>query len=224
MSEQFTAPVHLPVGTPAEVEAAGESLDMVASCAQPNKATGMRGCPYWKTCMFGKKALGGFKGKSGPHWIGYELKTSNADGGHRKEDITSCFGFVASGLQSRMLAGIDRRNRGLDHEIVRVIAQEGEEIVYRKWVLVDPNNPKNYKMKSITAPLVVPKFRRPGENPEESYEQKMAARSKRRDSIEADIEDMVTEEMMQAREPVDDGELIDAGTVLAQPVKETPKK
>jgi hypothetical protein len=221
MAETFTQPIHLPVGTPAEVEAQGWSLDVVASCAQQNKASGIRGCPYWERCMFGRKSMGGFKGK-GPHYIGYYMKTSVSDGAKQKEDLTSCYAFV-HGLQNRMLAGMDRQNRGMDHEVIRVIAQEGEEILYTKSFAEDPKNPKS-KIVEITAPMKVPAFLRPGENPETTRDQKLAARAKRRAQLEADVQDMVTEELMQAREPVDADDLVDTGSVLAQPVKEKAKK
>jgi hypothetical protein len=139
--------------------------------------------------------MGGFKDK-GPHNIGYYLRTANSDGAKQKEDTAPCYRFVAT-LQARMLAGMDRKNRGLDHEVIQVIAQEGEKIVVREWKTEAKdggNKSKNYKMVGSIVELTVPKFLRPGENPGVTYDNKLDARAARRDQAALALEDMLADQ------------------------------
>lgn len=180
---------HFPVGTLHEIREAGMDPELVACCH--SRAEGeIRGCPVWKTCQFNRKPNGGFKGE-GPRNVGYYLKTSRSDGGRQKEDFIPCYGFVIA-LQGRMLAGRAARDRGEDHETIRIVAQEGEPIVVRKYFSVAKdggNITGDIRMKSNTMTINVPVFLRPSENPGVTYDQQLRDREKRREEADADFEE-----------------------------------
>jgi hypothetical protein len=212
-------PIHLPIGTLEEVRANGMSPDLVA-CCHPAVKGSIRGCPFYASCQFHRKAMGGFKDR-GPKNIGYYLRTSNSDGARQKEDVAPCFRFVAT-LQPRMLAGMDRKNRGLDHEIIQVVAQEGEKIVVREWSTVAADGghkSKDYRMKGEIVEMTIPKFLRPGENPGISYDNKLDARAAAREQRAQQLEDLLSDQMESERErspeAVGAGAIVDEGLVMA---------
>ncbi|MGQ0721019.1 MAG: hypothetical protein ACT4PE_05525 [Candidatus Eiseniibacteriota bacterium] len=228
--------IHLPIGTREEIEAQGMDPAFVACCAPPTKDGSVKGCAWWEKCQFHRKALGGFKGE-GPKNVGFYMRTANSDGAQQREGVAPCFRFVAT-LQPRMLNGLDRKNRGQDHEVIQVIAQEGEKIVVREWKTVAPdggNKSKDYRMKSSIVEMTVPKFPRPGENPGVTYDNQLDQRAADRERRASDLEDMLADQMAGAaprHRPEDDvvpdltelGEPLETADAtptvpLAQPVK-----
>lgn len=180
---------HLPVGTLKEIRDANLDPDLVACCHSRVEGE-VRGCPVWKTCQFNRRDRGGFKGQ-GPHNVGYYLKTSRSDGGRQKEDFIPCYGFVLA-LQARMLAGRAAKDRGEDHEKIRIVAQEGESIVVRKYMSVarDGGNVSgDIRMKSITNVIEVPRFLRPSENPGVTYDQQLREREENREAADDEFEE-----------------------------------
>ena len=121
---------NIPVGTKAEVEAAG--MDPArTTCCHVHKLGEVQGCPMAGDCHFDRPRLGGFKFVRGPRNIGYRAIT-----GDRlvtgepvvKEDWCSCYTWVRT-LQSRADFGDEQRRKNKPGELISVIAQEGEEIV-----------------------------------------------------------------------------------------------
>ncbi len=86
-------------------------------------------------CRFDQKRLGGFKGTR-PHYIGYRIITDRVENHVAKEDIMLCTNFVRN-VQDRMDFGAAQRAKGLDGEIIKIIAQEGEDITLRTRVAVN---------------------------------------------------------------------------------------
>lgn len=208
--------VMLPIGTLKEIQKAGHSPEKVASC-HPESTPGVRGCPYWKSCQFDKKKFGGFKEK-GPRYVGYYLQT---DEGDQKEDFCACYVFTAK-LRPRMIHGMNQAALNLPHETIRVIAQEGEEVITREGIK-DPNIPNNNRVDNPvwiwhTEEKKVPHFPRPGENPKHSYNQKVAAREDARRRAEEGMEDETAEAMIKAHRKALKKE---EKKVIAEPVSET---
>lgn len=162
----------LPIGTLDEIRKCGLDPRQVA-CCHPEAPGVIRGCPVEKECRFHLIRYGSFKGSGGPKYVGYYLRTHE---GHQKEDFILCHAFVRV-LQARMDAGLAEAQKGHAHEIIRVIAQEGEKIVTRVGVPVNeadrsPTAPWKYVQKAVE----VPRFPRPGENERLTYDQELAAR------------------------------------------------
>lgn len=131
-----------PAGTLDQIRQAGLNPSKVGCCAPP--ARGVRGCPWAAPtetspegeCIFSQSRYGGFRGKKVSN-VGVYLRTSATDGGRQQHFQTPCYAFIRT-LKSRMIDGITQRARGLDGEIVRIIAQEGEKI--RPLVFVSSNS------------------------------------------------------------------------------------
>lgn len=192
----------LPIGTLDELKEAGIDPAQAGSCAPSQPSAGIRGCAMWKQCPFGQARLGGFKGKSGPKYVGYFLMTHEGD---KKEDFISCHAFVRV-LLSRMKQMVVDRNEGRIAETVRIIAQEGEKIFTRSGV---PDNPAD---KSINAAyhyavkeIEVPKMPRPLDDNRTTYDLELAARERARKQIEVDVEDEIFGRLKDSI-PDDDGE------------------
>lgn len=121
-----------PVGTTEEVKAAGYNTKQVASCCGGDraKASGLRVCPMWDECQFNLKSMGGFKEVGGPRYIGYRY-IDPADG-TATEDIMRCHTWVMT-MQAKAdaNAALRRRSGGKHGAVIRIIAQEGEEITSR---------------------------------------------------------------------------------------------
>lgn len=174
----------LPRGTLDEIVAQGLDPQLVASCHAARPGV-VRGCAVEKECRFHQLRMGGFKGKSGPKYVGYFLQTHE---GNKKEDFISCHAFVRT-LQARMDAGSAARQKGQAHEIVRVIAQEGEKIVQRIGVPVNPaDKTVGASYKYVTQTIEVPRMPRPGENDRLTYDQELTAREQERQQRDQDIE------------------------------------
>lgn len=173
-----------PIGTPEEIRKVGLSPKDIASCApsgdSDERIPGVRGCPMWGSCRFDLSKFGGFK-KQGPHNIGYFLQTHE---GKRKEDEMSCFRFVGT-MQARMDSGIEQRQKGMQGEIVQIVAQEGEMITTRVYV-PDEKKVGSYRPQIMTRE--VSKFPRPGEISEINYEQMLGIKLRKRQDADPDLQ------------------------------------
>lgn len=103
----------------------GLDLKRVGTCAVKSK--GVRGCSLWDSCRFHMKRNGGFKGTR-PHNIGYFYRPLD---GPPKVDICSCMTFIRS-MQPQMDEGLALRMQGKRHQVVRIVAQEGEPVKVRQ--------------------------------------------------------------------------------------------
>lgn len=115
-----------PIGTTAEVAAAGYDPATVASCCDGRG--GVRPCPVFETCRFHQRAMGGFKVIGGPKYAGYRY--IDPSDGTATQDVILCYSYVLT-LQAQADAGAAERrvSGGRRGKIIKVIAQEGEEIV-----------------------------------------------------------------------------------------------
>jgi hypothetical protein len=186
-----------PIGTPEELRDAGYDVKDIASCAEVERGK-VRGCPMAEQCAFDRPGSGGFKFKSGPHYIGFRI-IDPADG-TAMQDVTMCHNYVLT-LQKRADAGAAQRrvSNGRRGEIIRVIAQEGEEIVTAfnvpvnaagevinvmpehipifkengvKFSLVPKQEPVTWK--SLELRRTVPHFPRPGERTADTFAHRVA--------------------------------------------------
>ena len=190
----FEIPTHNPIGTPEELRAAGLDLEQHASCGPNIKGT-QRGCPYWKSCTFDRKAMGGFKG-SGPRNLAVYRRPGPGEG-PAAEAATTCFLFVQCD-QNRMFEGMNRKNRGLPHETIVIVAHEGDGRKYmrRVWFPNAPdggNKSKDYSMRYEDEEVVVAPFRRPGQNPGLTMEQKLDQRQNERERLATEMEEAFAE-------------------------------
>jgi hypothetical protein len=115
-----------PLGTTAEVAATGYDPATVASCC--DGLNGARPCPVWASCRFHQRVMGGFKGTGGPKYVGYRY--IDPSDGTATQDVIRCHSYVLT-LQGQADAGAAERrvSGGKRGKIIKVIAQEGEEIV-----------------------------------------------------------------------------------------------
>lgn len=128
----------------------GLDLKRVGTCAPKSK--GVRGCALSDSCRFHMQRYGGFKGTR-PHYIGYFYRPLE---GPPKVDICSCMTFVRS-LQPQMDEGLALRMQGKRHQVVRIVAQEGEKVKVR----VSPQTVDakgNLVTKHTTKEIAVPTF------------------------------------------------------------------
>jgi hypothetical protein len=200
-----------PCGTLEELQEQGLDPRKVACCA-PN-SPGVRGCNHYEDCIFHMKRYGGFRGK-GPRYVGYFLKTHE---GAKKEDFMSCYHFIKT-LLGRMRAGNAYREQGKPHEVIRIIAQEGEPVLKRFDEALDKNNNKtgDLRRKIYHRSVAVPPFPRPKDNPLVTYDQELDARELERDRI-ANPDDF---ERLGA--PAE-GFVVEPGPNLAEPVEQVAK-
>ncbi len=89
-------------------------------------------CPQHPKCMFHQPKLGGFKNNDryetkGRHNIGYQLLTDKTNQNAAAVNFMSCEMFTETMLD-RMRQGRDLREQGLDGEVIRIHAQEGDPI------------------------------------------------------------------------------------------------
>lgn len=154
-----------PLGTPAEMEAAGYDVSEVASCCVPVIVNGVaqkRGCMYADRCsnLFGRKGMrfGGFgppsdkpgtEGK-GREYVPYSIEYSD---GSYKEDFTWCHIFLGGHLYDLLMNQNTPNYKG---DKVRLLGKAGEgghtgkgaDILVVEAMPADPNNNKtrNYKI------------------------------------------------------------------------------
>ena len=158
----------LPMGTPAELGAAGYSLSECHSCAIP--APGIKGCMYAEKCsrLFGKKGqrFGGFGPPStapgtpgqGYENVAYSLETIEGD---YKEDYTYCHMFMAT-LYNRMLASRDPEFPSAER--IHLLGKAGEtDIIVWETLPQAPklsNTNRNYTMVTTEKIVPVPRVQR----------------------------------------------------------------
>lgn len=165
-------------GTREEVEKTGAEMEYTPSCSKHIKGQNM-GCQFYSGCIFASKSCGNlWDGKeqfipfrdNGPRNVGYDLTLSAADDGHRKQDFMPCTNFMADLAKRAELSG----NTG---ERIRVVAVEGQTIVYSEKTAVDPTGKTgNMAMKeTIHQKFKVPAFKRIGEQFASKYAEAIAA-------------------------------------------------
>lgn len=152
-TSQTLGMIHRPVGTLLEIQEAGLDPDLVGCCHRSDPSNGVRGCYVEKGCPFRREGVGGyrsdpngplqgkgstnFKGK-GPRMVGYRLRTDRAEGGRTVENQVTCYGFTSVLLQRMLKGNADRDAGKRDYEAIRIIAMEGEPIIQKKIVAVNP--------------------------------------------------------------------------------------
>lgn len=186
---------HLPVGTLEELRENNLDPERVACCHRTVEGE-VRGCPVWRDCQFQNKNRGGFKGQ-GPKNVGFYLRTTKDEGSRSMESFMPCYGFVLA-LQARMNFGRAQREEGKDHEVIRIIAQQGEPIVVRRYesVAADGGNRSgDIRIRSWPEEIKVPEFLRPNQNPGVTYEQQMREREERRMAIDEELENNRDDDM-----------------------------
>lgn len=162
-----------PEGTLAEVIKEGLNPKMVASCHPETRD--VKGCRNYHNCIFALTANGGFR-DSGPRKIGYYHKTHE---GVEVENHSTCAWFMQH-MFDRMEDGIRDRRRGLQGEIIEIIAQEGEMVLRRAMVNINEGTaqPTKFEVKRFAEP--VPRFVRLGERPVVTVEHEIRERRKQR--------------------------------------------
>lgn len=190
----FEQPTHNPIGTPDELRAAGLDLELHASCG-PRIVGQQRGCPFWKSCAHDRKQLGGFKGQ-GPRNFAVYIKPAPGEG-DPIECATTCYYFVHT-LQNRMFEGLNRRNRGLPHEVIVPIAFEGDGKTYlrRIWepnALDGGNKSKDYSLKFHDEEVEVAPFVRLGQNAGVTMRQKLDQRQAERERLAEEMSNAFAE-------------------------------
>jgi len=152
-----------PIGTLDELRREGIGPAFVGSCAPPSK--GVRGCSHYEKCIFRLTKNGGFR-DLGPRNIGFYHQTHE---GHKRQEFMACFTFMQT-LYERMRAGIRDREDGLNGEIIRIVAQEGQLIRPKHTINVNAGTNLAPKWDRRTDPIPVPAFQRPHEQGSTSYD------------------------------------------------------
>jgi microcompartment protein CcmL/EutN len=126
-----------PLRTREDIIASGGDLSVEPSCAPPVSMSGDRkvlGCQAYPICRFSNPHYGSFKG-NGPELIAYFEKTIE---GNEKTDQIICHGFINS-LQAAMDEGIAAAMRNERHEVIKVIAHQGEPFrTMSRTLTIDP--------------------------------------------------------------------------------------
>lgn len=163
-----------PIGTLEELRREQIGSQHVGSCAPPSK--GVRGCAAYEKCIFRLTKNGGFR-DHGPKNIAFFHETHE---GHRRQEYMACFTFHQV-LYERARAGQRDREDGLNGEIIRVVAQEGQ--MYRPKLRVNKNEGK-LGLPPLwvreDSPRPVPAFPRPGEMVGNEYDAYLVGEEKRR--------------------------------------------
>ena len=100
----------IPVGTLAEATDEGLDPTVYATCAQPNKVTGIVGCPWYAKCRVSAK------GTAGPRNYGIQQFKGKVQGGGMVTTIVDCM-WIADRIDDI------ERNGGA----IKVVAEEGEK-------------------------------------------------------------------------------------------------
>jgi len=145
----------IPVGTIPEAEREGLDPAAYATCARPNRATGVVGCPWFDRCRVSAK------GQAGPKNYGIEIVKGAVQGGGFVKMAASCM-WIADHAEGY------EKNGG----VIKVIAEEGEEYEHVTHIAVNAVTNEPTHQKDMQAVRVqrrvktkVPRFPRPGENP-----------------------------------------------------------
>lgn len=140
----------LPVGTLAEIQAENMDPSVVPTCGRRvvnGNEVAVRGCPYREQC---KLAI---RDTAGPQFFGIEYIKGKVMGGKTVRGVRDCF-YIALNKE------IIEENEGS----LRIVAREGE-----KFKVVEVSPATQYKDRIVE--IEVPKFVRPGENPDLAMEQ-----------------------------------------------------
>lgn len=140
----------LPVGTLSEVQAEGLDPSAVPTCGKTVKngnETIVRGCPYRHQC---KLAI---RDEAGPQFFAVEYMKGKDMGGRTVRGVRDCF-YIAINKDTI------EENKGS----LKILAREGE-----KFKMVEAGPHTGYKDQIVEHE--VPKFPRPGENPDLAMEQ-----------------------------------------------------
>jgi hypothetical protein len=179
----------LPVGTLAELEAQGLSPAVVPCCHKKVMAGNdvqVLGCPY-RTNGMCKLAI---RDQAGPQFFGVEYLKGKTHGGGMVRGVRDCF-FIARNKEQI------EDNGGT----LRIVATEGEKF---KMVVAGPQTGYKDKIEEVE----VPKFPRPGDNPDLVKEQ-----------LKAEIRED------EKRKKIESQEQFNIGANLGNPVhKEKPSK
>ena len=153
-----------PIGTPEELREAGIPLSQEGSCAP--MGDGVQGCDGYERCIFVNSVNGNFKGK-GPRYVGYHLRTTEGD---FKEDYMPCYQFMKT-MYRRQQAGQANMVMGKKFELIKIVAQEGEQYVSREVLPAEPGNLRNPRLVQNIERKAVPVFKRLHErNPDAAYQ------------------------------------------------------
>lgn len=251
MSEGLSALAQLgvtpwPIGTLEEVKAAGHDLRNVACCHPSGLDEGggkIRGCPVWKACRFDKAKLGGFKGE-GPKNVGWKVITDENTANAR---YAPCYTYTAV-IQGNADHGAELRRQGRPGTLVRIVAQEGQELEHRLTFpyslqgevinqspemmdTLEANGIKVYrgdKMIEATSwkptrfKMIVPKFPRPSDRDDLDFIQSMIAEEMDLEQREREFEDEFAAREFDRREHAvvpEPGEEPRTVQALAEPVR-----
>lgn len=145
----------IPIGTPEEAEKDGLDVTQYATCAKPNRITGVVGCEWFHKCIVSAK------GVSGPRNYGVEIIKGASQGG----------GFVKVTRNCMWIADHEPdvvRNGGA----MKVIANEGETFEKIDTIAINsatgqPTHQKDPQAirKKLRVKETVKPYPRPGENP-----------------------------------------------------------
>ena len=140
------------------------------------------GCEHWSRCIFASPSCGNLWDGAGPFLpfrdngprnVGYDITLSPADNGARKQDYIPCNNFM-SNLYRRA------RNEETTGERIRVVAVEGQPIVYMEKVPEEPNSKTgNMKIVEKIKTLKVPPFERIGQRAATKYDDAIEAAKKK---------------------------------------------
>lgn len=147
----------VPVGSLAEAEAEGLDPGLYATCARPNKASGVVGCKWFDKCIVSAK------GVAGPKNYGVRVFKGKSQGGAMVNTTANCMWIADQ-------APVIEKNGGA----LKVIAEEGE--TYKRVTGIAVNNmtgeatmnvrdPNTHRDDVVVEVLVQP-WPRPGQNAE----------------------------------------------------------
>ena len=170
-----------PIGTLDELRRENIGSAFVGSCAPASK--GVCGCDHYEKCIFRLTKNGGFR-DHGPKNVGFFHETHE---GHRRQEFMACFSFMQT-MYERMRSGIRDREDGLNGEIIRIIAQEGDTIRPKHNVNLNEGTTLPHKWARKTDPIVVPAFPRPHEQGGNSYDAILIAEERKRQLGDPDMQ------------------------------------
>lgn len=229
---------YFPTGTTSELREMGIDVSKVHSCAIPDDAGGVRGCPHALRCakFFSNPRVGGFGPKGtkpgtegqGPENVPYHIETAEGD---EKEDFQVCHMFMG-GLFKRMLASRvpDDLTGEVSGERIRILGVAGKtQIVTYETLPVEPklcNKTGNITMKTTELVQLVPKHPRPKDLDPRWRERKARAAADTDAVIDDLIEESVVADMADdaVATPVPVGGGSSDTTATAEPIRRRSNK
>jgi len=226
----------LPIGTVAEVEAAGLDPTKVRCCGDEKKGSPNLICKQSGACPFSRPRYGGFKGVSGPQEIAFEIITGDTlpDGSAVvQQGACPCHVWVAK-LQKRAQFGALQREDGKPGEMISIIGlRPGDPyesqiqmpinvngaVINQSKRMFDTLEKQGQKIDRedrrpaydyimVNVQYEVERHPRPGERKASSYSQRMMEKAKQRLLAEREFEDAVATERLAVRPPT--GEQMDS--------------